>query len=98
MTIKVYIRPEAELDLVDAAAWYESQQTGLGYQFLDEVSAMFLKIEETPLLYPNVHKNIRRALIHRFPFGVYYQVEKSEIIVFAVMHGSRNPKYWKSRT
>lgn len=98
MTIKVHVRPEAEKDLSDAAAWYEAQRPGLGHQFLEEVRAIFLKISETPLIYPNIHRNIRRALIHRFPFGVYYQVKDSEVIIFAVMHGSRNPQNWKNRT
>lgn len=97
MTNKIYIRPEAERDLADAAAWYEIQRSGLGHRFLDEVNAIFLKISETPLIYPNVHRNTRRALIRRFPFGVYYQVQDSIIVVFAVMHGSRNPRNWKSR-
>ncbi|NLA05412.1 MAG: type II toxin-antitoxin system RelE/ParE family toxin [Firmicutes bacterium] len=98
MIIEIHIRPEAEKDLSDAATWYESQRPGLGYQFLEEVSAIFLKISENPLIYPNIHRNIRRALIRRFPFGVYYQVKDSAVIIFAVMHGSRNPRNWKSRT
>lgn len=98
MTFEVLLRPEAEQDLSDAAAWYEEQQHGLGHEFLDEILAMLLTIAESPSLYPNVHRNTRRAIIHRFPFGVYYRVEGSTIVIVAVMHGSRNPSRWKSRT
>jgi plasmid stabilization system protein ParE len=98
VTLELRLRPEAELDLSDAALWYEEQRPGLGHQFLDEVLAIFSKLAETPLLYPIVHRNTRRALIHRFPFGVYYQVEDTAIVVVAVMHGSRHPRRWKSRT
>jgi plasmid stabilization system protein ParE len=97
MTTTVLIRPEAEQDIADATVWYEAQHRGLGHKFLDEVHAMLLSIAETPLIYPNVYRNTRRALIRRFPFGVYYRVEGSKITVFAVMHGSRNPQNWKNR-
>ena len=98
MTLELRLRPEAELDLSDAARWYEEQKPGLGHQFLDEILAIFSKLAEAPLMYPILHRNTRRALIHRFPFGVYYRVETNAIVVVAVMHGSRNPRRWKTRT
>lgn len=98
MTIEVRVRPEAEKDLSDAAAWYEEQRPGLGHQFLDEVLAVLSTISKVPMMYPSIHRNTRRALIRRFPFGVYYQVEDAAIVVIAVMHGSRDPRRWKSRT
>ena len=98
MTLEVRLRPEAEQDLADAAAWYEEQRQGLGHEFLDEVLAMLSSIAETPLMLPHVHRNTRRAIIHRFPFGVYFRVEDATIVVVAVMHGSRNPRRWKNRT
>jgi plasmid stabilization system protein ParE len=98
MTIDLRLRPESEQDLADASVWYEEQWKGLGNQFLDEVLSVFSVISETPLMFPVVHRNIRRALIHRFPFGVYYRVESDEIVDVAVMHGSRDPRQWKSRT
>ncbi len=97
MTLEVRLRPEAEQDLSDAATWYEEQLPALGHQFLDRVLQTFSTISETPLMYPVVHRNTRRALVHRFPFGVYYRVEDTAIVVVAVMHGSRHPRRWKTR-
>jgi len=97
MTFEVRLRPETEKDLSDAAAWYEQQRPGLGHQFLDEILETLSKIAEAPLMHPIVHRNARRALIHRFPFGVYYRVAGEVIAVIAVMHGSRDPRKWKSR-
>ncbi|MHB8425184.1 MAG: hypothetical protein ACYDB9_08540 [Gammaproteobacteria bacterium] len=51
-----------------------------------------------PLMYPIVYRNTRRALIHCFPFGVCYRIEINTIVVVAIMHGSRNPRRWRSRT
>jgi plasmid stabilization system protein ParE len=98
VSLQVHFRPEAETDVSEAAAWYESQKAGLGAQFLDEIAITCKSISENPEMYPIVHRGSRRAIIRKFPFGVYYRVEREGIIVFAVMHGSRHPKKWKQRT
>ncbi len=98
MTKPVLIRPEAQLDLEDAAHWYNRQRGGLGYEFLDEVVRGFASISVNSLSYPIVHKNIRRSLLRRFPCGVFYIDEPDKIVVLGVMHGSRDPKTWKTRT
>jgi len=98
MSLALRLRPEAERDLSDAAIWYEAQLAGLGHRFLDEVENAFSAIAEAPRRYPVVHKSMRRMLIRRFPFGVYYRIEKSAIVVLAVMHASRNPRRWKGRS
>ncbi|MEK6772270.1 MAG: type II toxin-antitoxin system RelE/ParE family toxin [Pseudomonadota bacterium] len=97
MTLEVRLRPEAEQDLSGAAAWYEMQRQGLGHDFLDEVLEMLSSIAESPLMYPTVHRDTRRALIRRFPFAVYFRVEIGVVVVVAVMHGSRHPHRWKHR-
>ncbi len=97
MTVEVRLRPEAEQDLADAAQWYEEQQRGLGQEFLDEALAAFSAIAERPLASTAVYKALRRALLHRFPFGVFYLVDGDEAVVIAVLHGSRHPRRWKSR-
>ncbi|MBN8726469.1 MAG: type II toxin-antitoxin system RelE/ParE family toxin [Xanthomonadales bacterium] len=84
MSLPVRIRPEAAQDLEDAAVWYEEQGRGLGHQFLDEVRRALTRVVEQPQQYPSVHRTIRRALIHRFPFGVFYRVEVGSIVVVAV--------------
>ena len=98
MTKAIYLRPEAETDIEEAAIWYEQRKPGLGDEFLDEVVQTLSFISESPLRYTKIQDNIRRALIRRFPFGVFYIQEPDQIVVIAVMHGSRNPETWKTRT
>jgi plasmid stabilization system protein ParE len=69
-----------------------------GRQFLDEVLSTIRSIAQSPLMYPVVHRGTRRALIHRFPFGIYFLTEESAVVIVAVMHGSRHPHRWKTRT
>lgn len=98
MSLQLRIRPEAERDLEDAAAWYEDQRSGLGREFLDEMLQCMQRVVEEPELYPLLYRNTRRALPRRFPFGVFYRVEEEFIMVVAVMHASRDPQRWKQRT
>ena len=96
--LTVRLREEAEQDLVDAASCYESQHPGLGHDFLDEVLSTFMSISEQPSLYPTVHRNTPRVLMPRFPFGIYYRIERAYVAIVAVMHGSRHPRRWQDRT
>jgi plasmid stabilization system protein ParE len=98
MNLNVRLREEADQDLAAAASWYEQQRAGLGHEFLDEALSVFQLIAEQPLKYPVVHRDTRRALMTRFPFGVYFRVEQSQIVVVAVIHGSRHPRRWQNRT
>ena len=98
MSPAVQLREEADRDLAAAASWYEQQQVGLGHKFLDEALSALQLIAEQPLIYPIIHRKTRRTLMHRFPFGIFYRVEESHIVVLAVLHGSRHPYKWQIRT
>jgi plasmid stabilization system protein ParE len=93
----VRLREAAEQDLLAAAEWYEQQRPGLGHQFLDEVRSSLNLIAGNPLAYPAVHRGTRRALMRRFPFGIYFQPEVAGVVVTAVMHASRHPGRWQQR-
>jgi plasmid stabilization system protein ParE len=97
VTVDVRLRPEAEQDLAESARWYEDQRPGLGQEFLDEALATFAAIAEKPLASAAVYGSLRRALLHRFPFGVFYLVDGDGVVVIGVIHGSRHPRRWKSR-
>jgi plasmid stabilization system protein ParE len=97
MTHVIRLRAEAEDDIYEAAAWYESQRLRLGHDFLDAIEASFARISENPLQFPVLYRGTRRALLSRFPFGVFFRVESENVVVLAVMHASRNPVRWRER-
>jgi toxin ParE1/3/4 len=68
MTLR--IQPEARADMQTAIHWYEERQPGWGLIFLDDVEAVFQRIEQGPARYPMVHHGLRRTLAHRFPFAI----------------------------
>jgi plasmid stabilization system protein ParE len=98
VTVEVRLRPEAEQDLLETALWYEANEPGLGSRFLDQVQATLSDIANQPAAYTVVHASVRRALVKRFPFGVFYTIEDDGAVVIAVLHGSRHPRTWRQRT
>jgi plasmid stabilization system protein ParE len=97
MSYPIRLRDEAERDIALAASWYEEQREGLGQEFLDELLATLGTIAEQPRAYPALHRDVRRALMRRFPFGVFFQTTASDIVVVAVFHGSRHLRGWRRR-
>jgi plasmid stabilization system protein ParE len=83
--------PEARLELEEAYKWYEDKRAGLGKELLLVVDAAIEQIRRSPEIGTIVHRNVRRILTRRFPYGIFYIVEERRIYVVAVFHGSRNP-------
>jgi toxin ParE1/3/4 len=88
--------PEAERELEEAADWYENQRDGRGGQFVASVRAKIDKIVEAPDRYPLVH-GARRALVGRFPYAVVYTASAAGVLIIAIAHLRRRPKYWIGR-
>jgi plasmid stabilization system protein ParE len=94
---RLRLTPEAELDVEGAYRWYQAQEPGLAADFLGAVDTCIALIRRHPEAYQLVDRSMRRALLRRFPYAVFYEVGSSEIVVYAVFHGARNPRAWKRR-
>ena len=97
MSLRLIVRPEAEAEMADAFDWYEDRVPGLGSDFLLPVDAALGAILRSPQQFPRVHRIVRRILIRRFPYEVFFIEDDEEIIVLAVLHAKRNPKRWQER-
>lgn len=81
-----------------AQEWYESQSPGLGEEFVVAMELQLKRLEQAPLLFAEVIPGVRRALLPRFPFGLFYVVRGNLVHILAVLHDARNPNRWpKSR-
>jgi len=87
----------AELDAVDAAAFYESRELGLGTEFVEELDKTVLRILEQPYAGSPGPRNTRRFFTHRFPYSVVYRIGRDEVLIVAVQHHSQNPRRWQDR-
>lgn len=97
MSYEVQVRRAAELDIAEAQIWYETQQTGLGGAFRAEVSGVIDRLAATPLIYQIVHRNVRRAIVRRFPYLIWYRVDGQMVVILACTYAGRDPKRVKAR-
>ena len=89
--------PEAEAEFIEAIAYLEDQQEGLGLDLSREVFAVIQRIILNPDAWPSYTIGTRRCLTKRFPYAVIYQIEPQVILIWAVAHHSREPNYWSER-
>lgn len=97
MSRRIILRPEAENDVEGAVAWYSPERAALALAFVISLDQLLLRIQETPFQFPEVTTGVRRALMARFPYGVFFKVTNDDVVVFGVLHLHRNPKTWQSR-
>ena len=88
----------AEQEMLDAAAFYEHQVSGLGREFLDKVASAIADIAVHAERWPILRADIRRRLVHRFPYGLLYRIDPGEVVVLGVAHLHRHPAYWVGRS
>lgn len=86
MSVEVHLFSRAEENISDAFRYYEDQSIGLGEIFIFHLEEVIVNISEYPEMYQKVRGEIRRGLIHRFPYGVYYLYEQGEVIVLNVFN------------
>ena len=97
MSFTLAVRKEAESDLQEAFEYHEQCREGLGFDLLLCVEASLSRIEKNPNQYKPIHKSVRRALVNRFPYGIFYVIVGSQISVIGVVHARNNPRHWKAR-
>ncbi|MGH9927620.1 MAG: type II toxin-antitoxin system RelE/ParE family toxin [Pyrinomonadaceae bacterium] len=89
--------PPAEEEMSEASLFYEAASTGLGNSFLDDVQRVVDRLREHPYLGRVVDRDLRKILLHRFPFSLIYSAETDAILIVAVAHYGRRPGYWRDR-
>jgi plasmid stabilization system protein ParE len=94
VVLPVVYRAKVGRDLASAFDYYERQVEGLGEQFLRAVDSAFDAIERYPEMFVRVHGEVRRALVSRFPYAVFYTIETRSIVVLTVLHTARDPRLW----
>lgn len=92
MPHKLVIKPEAELELVDALDWYDEQVPGLGNRLFQEFNVLFDEIIANPEHFQKKYRNIRIRYTYKFNYGVHYIIEKDTVYVLAILHTSRKPR------
>jgi plasmid stabilization system protein ParE len=96
--IPVIFSLEARSEALDAFHWYEERRQGLGAAFRVELDAAIDGVASGPESFPIHYRDLRRVLVRRFPYAVYYRIYPELVIVVAVFHGKRNPSELRRRS
>jgi hypothetical protein len=84
----------AKTELIEAVNHYDLQFSGLGKRFKSEVEKAILRIIDYPLAWSIELGDIRKCLLHKFPFKILYSIEPNHIFIIAIAHQHRRPNYW----
>ena len=89
--------PEADAELTGAREWYSHQRKDLDLEFMQCIDNVLSRIADNPRVFPLVYRELRRAVVRRFPFAVFYELTSDDVQVIAVFHSRRDPEMWKNR-
>jgi len=88
--ISEYVHSEID----DAREFYNLQKNGLGDDFKYDVFMAITNIAIFPTLYPNINTNVKRCLLHRFPYSIFYAIREQSVVILSVAHQHRKPRYF----
>lgn len=88
--LQVVFRASANAQVVDAQSWYDQQRLGLGAEFARSLESAITRVARNPFAAPAVHQEVRRVLLKRFPYSVFYTVEGDNLVVLSCMHTRQN--------
>lgn len=92
MTYRLQFLPEVEHDVRVGRDWYERRSTELGDVFVRAFYSGVDGIVSNPLLYRTFHGMVRRCLLRRFPYAIYFMLEDDLVVVLGLFHCARDPQ------
>jgi toxin ParE1/3/4 len=90
--LEIELTEYAEEDILDSFLWYNNELTGLGDDFLSYADQAFRKIIKNPVICPVIIKDIHRKMMLKYPFAIFFEILPDKIMVYGVIHASRNPE------
>lgn len=89
--------PQAQIELYEAADWYEQEVEGLGADFSAQFDLALTRLLQEPMRWRQIELGMRRCLLKRFPYAIIYDVREDCLRIIAVAHLHRKPGYWRDR-
>jgi plasmid stabilization system protein ParE len=92
--MNLIVTPKAKREMAEIAKWYEMRRHGLGGAFRQDLRVAFQQIVRFPLAAISVDGPIRRMLLQKYPYALFFAVDGNQIIVLSCMHQNRDPANW----
>ena len=89
--------PLAEMEMNEAAEYYETREKGLGEAFIDEIERVLNLVQRNPESARVILKSIRRKILWRFPYSLLCSIDSDSIRILAIANQKRRPFYWRGR-
>lgn len=96
--LPVEFHSEARLDFDESWSWYASKDTAAAIRFIASLEVALASIAEDPSQFGNPEESLRELPLKKFPFRVIYRFDDQRIIVIAIAHTRRRPRFWQDRS
>lgn len=97
MNYSLLVSEMAYEDAIVIFDWYEDKLTGLGDRFINELEVAKTDLLNNPLAFAKWNKSIRRMVMRKFPYKLFYKIYEDEIVILAIIHARRSNRYLKKR-
>ncbi len=97
MAFKIVIKPIVFLDLDEALLWYESEQSGLAQRFYKSFENAIERIKRNPQAFFDVTPDVKRILLKKFPYKVFYTISENTIFILGISHVKRSNSFIRKR-
>ncbi len=97
MIERISLLPKAVADATEAFRWYEHCSEGLGERFLACIEKSIQRIRSNPEMHEKVYKEYRRAIVNRFPYVIFFEVDAESVTVYSIFHTAQDPQKWRER-
>lgn len=91
---RIKLSNEAEVDFDKSYEFYYEESPKVADAYFKSINLAFDYIKQNPTSFPMVHKDIRKYVVQKFPFVIYYRLLESTVQVIAIFHTSRRPEIW----
>ena len=97
MLKRLIILPFAEIDIKESVSYLKEVSDDLGHDFTQELDSSFYEILRNPEAFPIAKYDIRKFVMTKFSFCVYFVDRKEGLYILSVFQDKRNPKDWQRR-
>ena len=92
MPYSVRYKRAAAAEIEVAISRYAQPEINQAAAFVKDLERTESHLRTQPALYQRVEDEIRRAVLRRFPYSLFYVIEQDLVIVLAFMHQHQKPR------